>query len=107
MGTSTNCNLEFTTTSINQSIRKTFSLNSIINKKCELPKEKILYENIMKDANEKRIIPKRLVLVDREKNIINNIDLKNENNQYETWFVPNVTYSYILYDNILTSPTKG
>ena len=62
-----------------------------------MPKEKLNFEHIRRDAKKNDIIPKYLVLVNGENKVIEKIDLRKEKNVSTKWLVPCIVHSYILY----------
>ena len=60
-----NCYIEFTSVNRYQ-LPKSFRLDKILRKECALPKLNLKLSEIEKEANDKNIIPKNLVLVDKD-----------------------------------------
>ena len=73
----TNCYIEFTSVNKYQ-LPKTFRLDKILRQDCALPKLNLKLSEIEKDAKDKNIIPKNLVLVDNDNKVIETIDFNKD-----------------------------
>ena len=98
------CFIEIAINSENKEIKK-FRVDTFRQKGSLLPKQKLSFEHIRRDAKKNDITPKYLVLVNVEKKIMENIDLRKEKDFSKKWFVPSIVDSYILYVHQFISKT--
>ena len=96
------CFLEFTSTIEVEPVKK-FRLPEILSGRSTLPKKIISFDTIMKDANEKGIIPLSLVIVDTKGVFVDVVNLT-EVTSNKIWYLPSLRMSYIEYIHEHTNP---
>ena len=99
---STKCYMEFTSINEIEPVKR-YRLDKLLAGSVSLPKEKVLLDKIVKDAQEKGVILVSLVLANGKKEVLRHIKLDGSSNE-KSWYVPSCKHSYIEYINEFTKP---